>query len=104
MLIVGGLLWRRASLGYVAAAGLLLSFGMTSVVIAAMIALQPVLTGAPIDGATDMGLLIFGAVSLAPLLLFVRSTATRPVRAEPSPLRAGLSRGEDLMMKRTGAR
>jgi len=89
MLIVGGLLWRRASLGYVAAAGLLLSFGMTSVVIAAMIALQPVLTGAPIDGSMVMGLLIFGAVSLTPLLLFARGTATGPVRAEPRAQRAG---------------
>ena len=89
MLIVGGLLWRRVSLGYVAAAGLLLSFGLTSVVIAAMIALQPVLTGAPIDGATVMGLLIFGAVSWAPILLFARGTATRRVRAEPSAQRAG---------------
>jgi len=104
MLIVGGLLWQRASLGYVAAAGLLLSFGMTSVVIAAMLALQPVLTGAPIDGATVMGLLFFGAVSLAPLVLFARGTASRPVRAEPSAQRAGLSRGEDLTMTRTGAR
>jgi hypothetical protein len=89
MLIVGGLLWRRASLGYVAAAGLLLSFGITSVVIAAMIALQPVLTGAPIDGATVMGLLIFGAVSLAPLLRFARGTDIRRLEAEPSAQRAG---------------
>jgi hypothetical protein len=89
MLIVGGLLWRRASLGYVAAAGLLLSFGLTSVVIAAMLALQPVLTGAPIDGATVMGLLIFGAVPLTPLLLFARGTANRTVRAEPTARRTG---------------
>ena len=89
MLIVGGLLWRRASLGYVAAAGLLLSFGMTSVVIAAMIALQPVLTGAPIDGVTVMGLLIFGAVSWAPLLLYARGTASRHLEAEPRAQRAG---------------
>jgi len=89
MLIVGGLLWRRASLGYVAAAGLLLSFGMTSVVIAAMLALQPVLTGAPIDAATVMGLLIFGAVSLTPLLLFARGTDNRTVRAESTARRAG---------------
>jgi hypothetical protein len=88
MLIVGGLLWRRAALGYVAAAGLLLSFGLTSVVIAAMILLQPVLTGAPIDGATVVGLLIFGAVSLAPLLLFARGTDTRPVVAESGAVRA----------------
>lgn len=89
MLLVGGLLWRRVALGYVAAAGLLLSFGMTSVVIAAMIALQPLLTGAPIDGATVMGLLIFGAVSWAPIVLFARGTATRSVRSEPSAQRAG---------------
>ena len=89
MLIVGGLLWRRVSLGYVAAAGLLLSFGLTSVVIAAMIALQPVLTGAPIDGATVVGLFIFGAVSWTPLLLFGRGTAIRHLEAEPRAQRAG---------------
>jgi hypothetical protein len=104
MLIVGGLLWRRMSLGYVAAAGLLLSFGMTSVVIAAMLALQPVLTGAPIDAATVMSLLLFGAVSLPPLMSFARGTANRPVRAAPKTQRAGLIRGEGRAMKRTGAR
>jgi hypothetical protein len=77
MLVVGGLLWRRAALGYVAGAGLLLSFGMTSVVIAAMLGLQPLLTGAPIDGGTVIGLLIFGAVSLTPLLLYARGVASR---------------------------
>ena len=89
MLMVGGLLWRRASLGYVAAAGLLLSFGMTSVVIAAMITLQPVLTGATIDGATVAGLLIFGAVSLTPLLTFARGTNRRHREAELSAQRGG---------------
>jgi hypothetical protein len=93
MLIVGGLLWRRAALGYVAAAGLLLSFGMTSVVIAAMIALQPVLTGAPIDGATVMGLLIFGAVSLAPLLVFARGTASRRAERESRAPHPGSAAG-----------
>jgi hypothetical protein len=84
MLIVGGLLWRRASLGYVAAAGLLLSFGMTSLVIAAMMALQPWLTQASVDGATVVGLVIFGAVSLAPLLLFARAANARLASAEPN--------------------
>jgi len=42
-------------------------------------ALQPWLTDASIDGATVVGLLIFGAVSLAPLLLFARGTDRRPV-------------------------
>jgi hypothetical protein len=89
MLIVGGLFWRKAALGYVAAAGLLLSFGMTSVVIAAMIVLQPVLTGAAIDAATVLGLLIFGAVSLAPLVLFGRGTAIRHLEPWPGAQRAG---------------
>jgi hypothetical protein len=89
MLIVGGLLWRRVSLGYVAAAGLLLSFGMTSVVIAAMMAIQPWLTQASTDAATVVGLLIFGAVSLAPILLFAGRADTRLVGAEPEAQGAG---------------
>jgi len=88
MLLVGGLLWRRVALGFVAAAGLLWSFGLTSVVIAAVIALQPVLTGAPIDGATVIGLLVFGAVSWAPLLLYARG-AGRHLGAESSAQHAG---------------
>jgi hypothetical protein len=88
MLVVGGLLWRRAALGYVAGAGLLLSFGMTSAVIAAMLGLQPLLTGAPIDGGTVIGLLIFGAVSLMPLLLYARGMASRRREIEPTQ-RAG---------------
>jgi hypothetical protein len=89
MLVVGGLLWRRAALGYVAGAGLLLSFGMTSVVIAAVLGLQPLLTGAPIDGGTVIGLLIFGAVSLTPLLLYARARASRRPEIEPNVQRAG---------------
>jgi hypothetical protein len=52
-----------------------------------MIALQPALTGAPIDGATVIGLLVFGAVAWAPLLNFAR--ATNPVGTEPSAQPAG---------------
>jgi len=73
----GVLLWRRQPLGYVAGAGLLLQFGLTPVVLAAMIALQPVWTGAPIDAATIIALLIFGAVCFAPLAFFVRGAAGR---------------------------
>jgi hypothetical protein len=86
MLVVGGLLWRRAALGYVAAAGLLLSFGLTAVVIAAMIALQPLLTGAAIDGGTVLGLLVFGAVSWAPLLLYARGMTSRRPESQPTAL------------------
>jgi len=58
-------------------------------VIAAMVALQPVLTGAPIDGATVTGLFTFGAVSLTPLLPFARGTNRRHLEAEPSAHRVG---------------
>jgi hypothetical protein len=71
----GVLLWRRAQLGYVAGAGLLLQFGMTPVVLAAIAALQPVLTGAAVDVATIAALLVFAAVCCGPLALFVRGAA-----------------------------
>jgi hypothetical protein len=74
----GVLLWRRARLGYVAGAGLLLQFGMTPVVLAAIAALQPVLTGTAIDAATIAALLVFAAVCLGPLALFVRGAAADP--------------------------
>jgi hypothetical protein len=92
MLVVGGLLWRRAALGYVAAAGLLLSFGLTSVVIAAMIALQPLLTGAAIDAGTVIGLLVFGAVAWAPLLLYARGMASRRPESQPTALGGPVAR------------
>jgi hypothetical protein len=86
MLVVGGLLWRRTALGYVASAGLLLSFGLTSVVIAAMIALQPLLTGAAIDGGMVIGLVVFGAVSWAPLPFYARGIASRRPESQPTAL------------------
>jgi len=84
-LIGGVLLWRRAALGYVTGAGLLFSFSVTPVELAAMLALQPQLTASPIDGATITGLLIFAAVSFAPLAFFLRGSGRdRPLRGERS--------------------
>ena len=74
-LIGGVLLCRRAALGYVIGAGLLLSFGVTPVELAAMLALQPQLTASPIDLGTITGLLIFAAVPLALLAFFLRGSA-----------------------------
>jgi hypothetical protein len=72
-LLVGGvLLWRRTALGYVAAAGLLLQFGLTPLALAAMLALQPLVTGAPADVGTITGVLLFAlvcCVALAYVLL-----------------------------------
>jgi hypothetical protein len=71
-LIGGVLLWRGAALGYVVAAGLLFAFGLTPIALAAILALQPWLTGSVIDGATIVGLLVFAAVAFVPLGFFVR--------------------------------
>jgi hypothetical protein len=76
VLIGGVLLWRRATLGYVVGAGLLLQFGLTPTGLAAIIALQPVLTGSPIDVGAIAGLLIFSAVCFATLTFFVRGAAS----------------------------
>jgi hypothetical protein len=72
VLIGGVLLWRRATLGYVIGAGLLLQFGLTPTGLAAIIALQPVLTAAPINVGVIAGLLIFSTVCFAALTFFVR--------------------------------
>ncbi len=68
------LLFRRQSLGYVLAPGLLLQFGLTPVALAAGMAFQPVLTASPIDVPTVTGLLVFAAVSFLPLVYLARST------------------------------
>jgi hypothetical protein len=91
VLVGGVLLWRRAPLGYVAGAGLLLQFGLTPFALAAVLALQPWLTGSPIDAATIAGLLVFAAVAFAPLASFVRAAAGRRAerRAPGGPPLAG---------------
>ncbi len=78
VLLGGVLLWRRETLGFVAGAGLLFQFGVTPVALAVMIALQPILTGSPIDAASIVGLLVFAAVSFAPLAFFVRGAVSDP--------------------------
>jgi hypothetical protein len=74
-LIGGILLWRRAALGYIVAAGLLFAFGTTPIALAAILALQPLLTGSAIDGATILALLVFAAVAFMPLMFFVRGAS-----------------------------
>lgn len=81
MLIGGVLLWRRAGLGYLTGAGLLLQFGLTPLALAAILALQPWLSGSQGDGATVTGLLIFAGVAFAPLAFFVRPAARRNTTA-----------------------
>ncbi len=72
----GILLWRREPLGFVAGAGLLFQYGVTPIALAAMMALQPFLTAAPVDMGAIIALLVFALVSLAPLAFFVRGAAS----------------------------
>jgi len=83
VLIGGVLLWRHKSLGYVAGAGLLLQFGLTPTGLAAIIALQPVLTAEPLDAGTIVGLLIFSVVCFATLAFFVRGAIRHQHAASP---------------------
>ena len=87
-LLGGVLLWRRAALGYVVAAGLLFAFGLTPIALAAILALQPWLTGSAIDGGTIVGLLVFAAVAYVPLGFFVRGA-----RADTQPATRALEVG-----------
>ena len=75
----GVLLWQRRPLGYAVGAGLLLQFGLTPIALAAIMALQPWLTGAPVDAGTIAGVLVFAAVPFAPLAFFIRAAAARTV-------------------------
>ena len=80
MLLGGGLLWRRRPLGYVVGAGLLLQFGLTPIGLAANVALQGFQTATSTDVATISGLLVFSAVSFAPLAFFVRGATSQTKR------------------------
>lgn len=88
MLLGGVLLWRRAALGYVAGAGLLLQYGLTPVALAFGLALKAVVAGSEVDWGTVAGVLVFAAVCFTSLAFFIRG-ATKPWRA-PQP---GLDRG-----------
>jgi len=75
-LFVGGfLLWRRKALGYVAGAGLLLQYGVLSIVLIPMMVFKAIHTGSPIDVAGIVVLLVMGATCFIPLAFFVRGAS-----------------------------
>lgn len=75
LLLGGALLWRRAPLGYVAAAGLLLLSGLGGVAFSVAAVLDGLLSGPQTEPAIIVVLLVFSAVSFAPLVFFVRGAA-----------------------------
>lgn len=76
--VVGGLmLWGRRPVGYAVGAGLLFQFALTPLALAAIAALQPILTGSAADWGSVVGLLAFAGISLTPLWWFARGRAAR---------------------------
>ena len=72
-LLLGGiLLWRRAPIGYVVTAGLLLQAAAYLVGLSAITLLQEALMGTPIDPIAVFPGFVIGAVSLAFVAFFVR--------------------------------
>jgi len=92
----GALLWRRAPLGYAVGAGLLLQFALTPLALAVILALQPPLTGSPMDAGTIIGVLVFVAVCFTLLAFFAHGASNRPRTRFQSRLahRASRSRWE----------
>ncbi len=75
VLLLGGmLLWRRAPLGYVAAAGLLLVSGLGGLAFSVAAVLDDLLTGPRTEPATIAIHLILSAISFALLAFFLRGT------------------------------
>lgn len=87
LLLGGALLWRRVSLGYVAAAGLLLVSGLNGLAFAASAVLDGLLAGRSIEPAVVGVHLVIGAVSFAFLAFFVRGAAGRRHVANPERAR-----------------
>jgi hypothetical protein len=94
-LVGGALLWQRRPLGYVAGAGLLLSYGLTPVGLAVSMALRSLLTGSLLDVPTVIALLVFALVSFTPLAFFFRGV---------EGARAGSRRGAWLRREPVGGK
>lgn len=85
LLVGGALLLRRAPLGYVAAAGLLLVSGLNGLAFAASAVLDRVLAGRPVEPAVVAVHLVIAGVSLAILAYFALRALRPPAAALASP-------------------
>lgn len=86
LLLGGVLLWRRQSLGYVVAAGLLLQAAAYLIGLSAITVLQEVLSAAPIDPTAVAPGFVIGAIALACMATFVRGSAPAGERIGPATL------------------
>ena len=77
LLAVGVQLWRRKPFGYAAGGGLLLAYGALSLGLMPYFFIQPSYTGAPLDVASMVIILIMAALCLVPFSYFVRGAASQ---------------------------
>lgn len=85
VLLAGGLLlWRRVSLGYVAAPGLLLVSGLGGVVFAVAAIVGSLLSGPPTDPPVIAIHLVISVLSFGLLAVFVRRATSRFAFGRPS--------------------
>ncbi len=83
LLLGGVLLWRRATLGYVAATGLLLVSGLNGLAFAASAVLDGLLAGRSIEPAVVAVHLVISGVSFALLAFLDRGAAGRQPVGQP---------------------
>ena len=76
VLVAGIQLWRRKPFGYTTAGGLLLAYGALSIGLIPYFLLQPRYTGATLDVAGFIIILIMAALCLIPFGAFVRAAAS----------------------------
>jgi hypothetical protein len=81
LLIVGILLWRRETLGYVAAPGLLLQGGVLNAGFALVLVLQAIFAASPINVTFVTLVFVIGTLSFILLAFFVRGTTRGPLPA-----------------------
>jgi hypothetical protein len=76
LLIVGIQLLRRQALGYVAAAGLLLGYGVLALSVIPFFVVQARHSASPLDLASIVAVLVMAALCFMPLAFFVRGAAS----------------------------
>ena len=76
LLVVGALLWRRETLGYAAAPGLLFQGGVLNAGFAVVLVIEALFTASPINRPFVALVFVIGAISFILLAFFVRGAAT----------------------------
>ncbi len=76
LLVVGALLWRRKTLGYVAGAGLFLQYGVLAIGLVPLMIFQALHAAAPIDVGGIVVVVVMATLCLIPFTFFARGAAS----------------------------